>query len=243
MLIGVIADLHANLEATRAVLKALGKVKPDKVICLGDITGYNPNPNEVVDLIRMYQIPTVMGNHDAAVCGVEDPWFFRAAAKKVIEWQYEKLGEDNRRWLASTPEQIRFNCQSVGVHGSPSNRDDYIVDWLDAMRQMEHLNGKDLRLCFFGHTHRPALFADKGTVQYDPAVSFYHLQPDARYFINPGAVGQPRDRDSRAAFGLFDTDKMTFEFRRVEYDMETTGRKIIEAGLPEELASRLLKGK
>ena len=74
-------------------------------------------------------------------------------------------------------------------------------------------------------------------------MSFYHLQSDARYFINPGAVGQPRDRDSRAAFGLFDTDKMTFEFRRVEYDIETTGRKIVEAGLPEELASRLLKGK
>ncbi len=243
MLIAIITDLHANLEATNAVLKAVKTDRPDKVICLGDLTGYNANPNEVVDIIREYEIPTIMGNHDAAVCGLEDPWFFRAAAKTVIEWQYEQLREDNRRWLSSVPEQMRFNCNCLGVHGSPTHRDDYIVDWLDAMRQMEHLDGDDLRICFFGHTHRPAFFSDKGTQQFDPLARTYQIQKGNRYLINPGAVGQPRDRDPRAAYGLFDTDKMEVEFRRVEYDIEACVRKIAAAGLPPELGQRLRKGK
>ncbi len=243
MLIGVITDLHANLEATKAVLQALKNDGAERVVCLGDLTGYNASPNEVLDLIREYQIPTVMGNHDAAVCGMEDPWFFRSAAKKVIQWQYEQLREEHKRWLTNAPEQVRFNCSCLGVHGSPINRDDYIVDWLDAMRQMEHLDATEMRICFFGHTHRPAFFSDKGAQQHDSGNSVYQLQAGNRYLINPGAVGQPRDRDPRAAYGLFDSEKMTFEFKRVPYDIETTMRKIMEAGLPVELAQRLKKGK
>lgn len=243
MLIAIISDLHANLEATQAVFRELDKRKPEKIVCLGDLTGYNASPNEVVDIIRERQIPTVMGNHDAAVCGLEDPWFFRSSAKRAIEWQMELLRDDNRRWLATAPERIKFNCASLGVHGSPGCRDDYIIDWLDAMRQMEYLDGKNLRLCFYGHSHRPALFSDKGAAQSVQADSIHPLGPANRYFINPGAVGQPRDRDPRAAYGYYDTDKQTFEFCRVDYDIARCQRRILEAGLPEDLASRLAKGK
>lgn len=243
MLIAVVTDLHANLEATEAVFREIDKRKPDIVICLGDLTGYNANPNEVIDIVRGRKVPTVMGNHDAAVCGLEDPWFFRASAKKAIEWQFEQVREDNRQWLASAPEQIKFNGQCLGVHGSPSSRDDYIVDWLDAMRQMEYLDGRDARICFFGHSHRPSFFSDKGGVPVLGTANTYHLDPTSRYFINPGAVGQPRDRDPRAAFGLFETDKLTFEFCRVEYDVEECARKVMDAGLPPELAQRLARGK
>lgn len=243
MLIAIIADLHANLEATGAVFEGIERRKPDKILCLGDLTGYNANPNEVVDEVRGRAIPCVMGNHDAACCGLEDPWFFRAAAKKAIETHFEFLRDDNKRWLSSCPEQITFNGTCLGVHGSPSSRDDYIVDWLDAMRQLEYLNGRSINVCFFGHSHRPSFFSEKGSSNNISAGVVVQLQPGNRYFINPGAVGQPRDRDPRAAFGLFDTTKMTFEFCRVEYDVKTTQRKILQAGLPGELARRLAKGK
>jgi len=243
MLIGIIADLHANLEATTAIFKGLDKRKPDQIICLGDLTGYNANPNEVVEIIREREIPTVMGNHDAAVCGLEDPWFFRASAKKAIEWQFEELRDDNKRWLASAPEQIMFDGCCLGVHGSPGSRDDYIIDWLDAMRQIEFLNGREVTVCFFGHSHRASFFSDKGNSQPTTPNSVCQLNPANRYFINPSAGGQPRDRDPRAGFGLYDTEKMTFEFCRAEYDIEACAKKILECGLPPELARRLSKGK
>jgi predicted phosphodiesterase len=243
MVIAIIADLHANLEATQAVFREIDKRRPDSIICLGDLTGYNANPNEVIDIVRAREIPTVMGNHDAAVCGLEDPWFFRAAAKRAIEWQFEQIREDNRTWLSSAPEQIRFNGSCLAVHGSPSSRDDYIVDWLDAMRQLEFLNGRDINICFFGHSHRPSLFSETGNMNSTGNKNVYQLQASNRYFINPGAVGQPRDRDPRAAFGFFDSDKLTFEFCRVEYDIEACTEKIVRAGLPSELARRLSLGK
>jgi predicted phosphodiesterase len=242
MRIGIIADLHSNLEATTAIFKELDKRSPDHFVCLGDLTGYNSSPNEVVDIIRAREIPCLMGNHDAACCGAEDPWFFRAAAKQVIEWQFEELRDDNKRWLANLPEQIVFKKFCLGVHGSPSSRDDYIIDWLDAMRQMEYLNGRDVKVCFFGHSHRPSFFSEKGNAAANSS-NVRQLQPNNRYFINPGAVGQPRDRDPRAAAGLFDVEKMEFEFIRVDYDIDTCQRKIMQAGLPAELARRLSKGK
>ncbi|MCP4638999.1 MAG: metallophosphoesterase family protein [bacterium] len=243
MRIAIIADLHANLEAVSAVFRQIDALKPDKTICLGDLVGYNANPNEVVDMVREREIPVVMGNHDAAVCGLEDPWFFRAAAKKAIEWQFDRVRDDNRKWLASCPEQIVFRGSYVGVHGSPSSRDDYIIDWLDAMRQLEYLNGREVNACFFGHSHRPSFFSEKGNAPPSDGTNIRELHPSNRYFINPGAVGQPRDRDPRAAFGLFDAQKMTFEFCRVEYDVEACQKKILQAGLPGELARRLARGK
>ncbi len=243
MLIAIITDLHANLEATRAVFTEIDKRKPDSILCLGDLTGYNANPNEVIDIIRERKIPTIMGNHDAAVCGLEDPWFFRAAAKKAVEWQFDRVRPDNKRWLAQAPEQMTFEPNCMGVHGAPSSRDDYIIDWLDAMRQMEFIVNKNVNVCFFGHSHRPAFFCEQGNMQVLETPSIQHLRPRTRYLINPGAAGQPRDRDPRAAYGLFDTTKMTFEFCRVEYDIEACASKVIEAGLPPMLARRLSKGK
>lgn len=242
MQIAIIADLHANLEATLAVFREIDKRSPDRIVCLGDLTGYNANPNEVVDIIRDREIPCIMGNHDAAVCGLEDPWFFRAAAKQVIEWQIDELRDDNRRWLAMCPEQIVFRGTCLGVHGSPSSRDDYIIDWLDAMRQLEYLNGRDVTICFFGHSHRPSFFSEKGNTTVSNS-NIRQFQPANRYFVNPGAVGQPRDRDPRAAYGFYDTEKNTFEFCRTEYDIDTCQRKILAAGLPMELARRLAVGK
>jgi predicted phosphodiesterase len=251
MLIGLISDLHANLEATLAVLRELDRTGPDTVVSLGDLTGYGANPNEVVDLIRERHIPTIMGNHDAVVSGLEEPWFFRESAKRAVAWQAERLREDNRKWLASLPEQARFNGCCLGVHGSPSNRDEYINDWLDAVRQVDVMNEQHAHICFFGHSHKAALFSETGHTPYEngpsqagfPQKAAYKLEDGNRYLINPGSVGQPRDGDLRAAFGLFDLEGKAFEFRRVEYDVALAQRKILKAGLPPDLASRLSLGK
>ena len=243
MLIGVISDLHANLEATLAVLGKLDTIRPDRIVCLGDVAGYSANPNEVIDILRQREIVTLMGNHDAAACGLEMPWFFNARAQAAIEWQAERLRTDNRHWLRDLPRTIRCDESSLCVHGAPRNRDDYILDWLDAMRQLEFLNGTGIRVCLFGHSHFAALFGEKGSAPSAGTPDRHTLDRENRYLINPGSVGQPRDGDSRAAFGLFETEAMTFEFHRVEYDIEETARKIVDAGLPVELARRLPRGR
>lgn len=243
MLIAVISDLHANLEATQTVFAEIDRRSPDRIVCLGDLVGYNANPNEVMDIVRERNIETIMGNHDAAVCGLEDPWFFRSAAKKAIQWQLEVIRDEHKAYLKTLPEKMRFFEGCLGVHGSPGHRDDYIIDWLDAMRQMEHLDGRTEKICFFGHSHRQAFFSDKGATELTGRQDTYHLHPMNRYFLNPGAVGQPRDRDPRAAFLFFETEKMTVEYCRVDYDIAKTQKRIVDAGLPVELAKRLAKGK
>lgn len=243
MLYAIISDLHSNLPATRAVLDDIDRQNPDAIMCLGDLTGYGASPNEVVDILRERNIPSVMGNHDAAASGKEEPWFFRSAAKRAIQWQNSAIRPDNRAWLAQLPEQIEFAGCCLAVHGSPGNRDDYIIDWLDAVRAMEHLNDKERRVCFFGHSHRVALFNTNGLTVENPKTQRYTVDQRSRFLINPGAVGQPRDGDPRAAYAMFDIDAGTIEFRRVEYDISEAQQHILAAGLPPALASRLEKGK
>jgi len=159
MRFAVIADVHGNLEALEAVLNELEKLGVDQIFSLGDIVGYNANPNECLDVLRERGVPSVLGNHDAAVCGLEDPWFFRAAARTAAEWSSEQLRDDNREFLKALPEEMTFNTVCLGVHGSLTSKDDYIIDWLDAMRQLEYLEDRPIDICFFGHSHRPAIFS------------------------------------------------------------------------------------
>ena len=243
MLLGVIADLHANLEATCAVLQKLDKVRPASIICLGDVTGYYANPNEVIEILRERDIPIVLGNHDAAVCGLDEPWFFNENAQAAIHWQRANTKREHIEWLRSAAGELRVNWETLAVHGAPGNRDDYILDWLDSMRYVDYLVTAQVRVCLFGHSHRPCIFGDRGIQPKPNQNGAFVLNPHNRYFVNPGSVGQPRDRDSRAAFGLYETDNNTFEFCRVEYDIEKTMARTLEAGLPPKLAYRLAKGK
>lgn len=243
MLLAIIADLHANLEASQAVFAQLDEIRPDRVICLGDITGYYSNPNEVVALVRERNIEMLMGNHDSAVCGLEEPWFFNDNAQAAIKWQTQILLPEHREWLAARPSQLNVDSNTIAVHGAPGNRDDYIVDWLDAMRHMEQLSRMNVRICFFGHSHRATMLSERGSLLRKNGANSFDISPANRYFINPGSVGQPRDRDPRAAFGLYDTESRKFEFHRVEYDMDTAARKVLNAGLPVQLARRLLEGR
>jgi len=243
MRLEVISDIHANLEAFQAVLKKIDKRGVDQIYHLGDVVGYYANPNECVDLLRKRGIVTIMGNHDAAACGLEEPVFFRSAAKKAALWTSDQLRDDVREYLRSLPDEVTFGPSCLGVHGSPTSRDDYIIDWLDAMRQLEYLNGRPVDICFFGHSHKASLFSERGSQHSLEASHKHKLQPGSRYFINPGAVGQPRDRDPRAAYGVFDTESLVMSFYRAEYDVDRTCKKLRKAGLPIQLAHRLYHGK
>jgi diadenosine tetraphosphatase ApaH/serine/threonine PP2A family protein phosphatase len=243
MLIGIITDLHSNLEATLAVLRALDERGLDNIYCLGDIAGYNANPNEVVELIRSRGIPRIMGNHDAVVSGLEKPTFYSSMAVAALAWQEKVVSAENREWLSQSPEQLRIGEKCLGVHGAPSDRDVYIVDWLDAMNEFTLLNNAGVEVCFFGHTHRASFFRDQGHVSIPTTNSECRLAAGNRYLINPGAVGQPRDGDPRAAYGIMNTDNLVFEFHRVEYDIPTAAQKILDVGLPKQLAQRLFRGK
>jgi diadenosine tetraphosphatase ApaH/serine/threonine PP2A family protein phosphatase len=235
---GIISDIHANLEAFRSVLAEIDGGDIDRVICLGDIVGYGADPNECVEIIRERGFTSLIGNHDAAACGLYEPVDFNPAARDAVLWTREKLSERNREFLAALPEKARIDGFIV-VHGSPSDPDKYILSIYDAAPEFKLL--EDTGLCFFGHTHVSVFYSlDKGRITESRARGF-QLREGAMYLVNPGSVGQPRDRDPRASFLIYD-DRGNVEFRRVEYSIEGAQKKIIDSGLDRFLAERLSYG-
>jgi diadenosine tetraphosphatase ApaH/serine/threonine PP2A family protein phosphatase len=239
----VISDIHANIQALNAVLSAA--TKWDCVLMLGDVVGYGANPNAVIDrLCALPRITTVRGNHDKVAVGLELATGFNPVARHSISWTASVLTPKNRDWLKSLPpgpvtiEKILEIC-----HGSPMDEDAYVFDDLSADRALRALRTP---LCLFGHTHIPAAYhRHAGFTALDPPRGVAHtlLIDDGQYLINCGAVGQPRDGDPRAAFGLLDTATKTLEIRRVTYDVDGAQEEIAKAGLPEILARRLAMGR
>jgi len=237
----VISDLHANLEAFEAVLEVIRGRGADQIVCLGDVVGYNANPNECVDLVRELEIPTICGNHDAVACGLEEPWGFNPIALSAALWTRDHLREDNHRWLKGLEVNRTFE-HFVAAHGSPTDRDCYLFSWEDVIPHFQFLEQRERKLCFFGHTHCPGIYASDGVYTVDEE-SRFALNDDKAFFINPGSAGQPRDGDRRASFGLYDSDAGVYELVRVEYDVARAADKVIAAGLPSFLAERLSLGR
>lgn len=241
----VVSDLHSNMEALRAVMQRVRRKKFDTVICLGDFVGYGAQPNQVLDLMRTMKARKlyIRGNHDRVVAGLDDAAGFNQAAKAAALWTRDHLSKPNRRFL----QDLTLGPLSVnGVmlcHGSPYDEDEYVFNVHHAA-QVLSLFGVPFIL--FGHTHLPAVFSIdrhhnvKGfAVRDDRTVK---LEPGLRYLINPGSVGQPRDRNADAACIIFDSDKRTAQFLRVEYDVPKAQAAILKAGLPDILAARLQYG-
>ena len=241
--IAIIADIHANLEALQAVLERIHALNVDEIVCLGDIVGYNGNPNECADILRRDKILSVLGNHDACAAGLEEPYRFNALARSALLWTREQLTEENRSFLLELPREKRVH-DCILFHGSIHDTNRYILSRDDVEQNFQSLAGLPgaLHFGFFGHTHiRMALCDNQGSVLMRKALELA-LSPDKRYLINPGSVGQPRDGDPRAAFLVYDaTDHVVF-FHRVEYVIRRCQDKIIRAGLPPQLAERLEKG-
>ncbi len=246
----VISDIHANREGLAAILAAAPA--HDVVWNLGDLVGYGANPNEVIDEARRLGSVFVRGNHDRACCGLGGADDFNPIAQAACRWTECVLTGEHRDWLRHlTPGPISPDGPQVScVHGSPIDEDEYIVTVRDAWPS---LHDTDKRITFFGHTHMQGGFATNGeewlrlTPQYrtrDEAETFeLQLRDGARYLLNPGSVGQPRDGDWRAAFAVYDDQQMLLTWYRVPYDIHEAQERIVRAGLPPRLASRLKEGR
>ncbi len=240
----VITDLHANLEALDVVLADAAVRGYDRTLVLGDIVGYGPDPNAVIDrVIGQNPYAIVRGNHDKIAFGIEQAEGFNVSARTAAEWTLNALTPAHRDWLINLPQGPTLVDDCVEIcHGSPLDEDEYIFDELDARRAIDSARQ---RLCLFGHTHVAMVFRLAGRAigfVNVPGTSFT-LDAEAKYLVNPGAVGQPRDSDPRAAYAIFDAGAKQLEMYRLEYPLERTQQKMVTAGLPEPLVRRLAAGR
>lgn len=249
MRIGVLADVHSNLEALEAVLEDMGRV--DQIWCLGDVVGYGPEPNACCEVLsqgnlqsqRTQKVICVAGNHDWGVLGKLDLAWFNNFAREAITITQKIIKKEPRTFLESLPEIQKLD-KVVLVHGSvrePLTK--YIFERHQAAINFENFSEK---ICFVGHTHYPVIFEMDEEIVREIVPHFQKkvkLRKGCRYIINPGSVGQPRDGDWRASYGLFDDHNLSFEFRRVEYPIEKNQKKMRKLGLPEFLVQRLSLGR
>ncbi|SRR5581483_5003605 len=238
----VFSDIHANYTALEAVLDDAGTV--DECWCLGDLVGYGPDPNAVVEQIReLPHLTCLLGNHDVAVIGDMALEAFNGDARRSLMWTERVLTADNMDFLRALPQHAKVRGDVTLAHGSP--RDpvwEYVLNTLSARLNFDHFATP---YCFVGHSHIQCMFhmneqADRVTMEVVRAGEPMMLTP--RTILNPGSVGQPRDRDSRAAYAIYDTHACVWEARRVEYNVAEVQKRIREAGLPEKHAARLGEG-
>ncbi len=248
MTFAVISDVHANLEALTAVMDALEELPHDSLLCLGDLVGYNPDPERCAGLVLAQSALIVRGNHDKAVAGLMDLDWFNPVAAGAVRWTrriMQPATVARLRGLAAGPVEVGAGAPGVlACHGSPFDEDAYLLSREHFRTALDRLaeDHPDARICLFGHTHVPGVVEERaGRVRLigDPEV---RLAPDARYLLNPGSVGQPRDGNPRASFAILDTDRGSWKTIRVAYPIRETRRKIAAAGLPPELAERLGAG-
>jgi predicted phosphodiesterase len=243
----VLTDIHANLEALEACLADAQARGYDATLVLGDLVGYGPDPNVVVDRVQaLAPVAIVRGNHDKVACGLEQAEGFNAVAKSAAKWTLDVLRPAHRDWLCALAEGPIDVDETVEIcHGSPFDEDAYIFDELDAVRALKVANRP---LCLFGHTHYPVTF-ELSDESFDSVGSasapqmIVQMRDGCKYLLNPGSVGQPRDGDPRAAYAIADTTRRRIDLYRLKYPVEETQAKIVKAGLPEVLAQRLAVGR
>jgi diadenosine tetraphosphatase ApaH/serine/threonine PP2A family protein phosphatase len=243
----VISDIHANLEAYETVMAEAASLNYERLLVLGDLVGYGADPNAVCERVRALSPHAIIrGNHDKVGSGVESPEGFNAVARNAIRWTYDTLTRENREWLAALPKGPVIVDELIEIcHGAPFDEDAYVFDDLDALRAM---NASRRPLCLFGHTHVQVGHQLTGgefglsTADDDRPLTI-PLVSSTRYLINPGSVGQPRDGDPRAGFGLVDTSRREITIYRVDYPIAHAQARISEEGLPEVLAERLALGR
>jgi diadenosine tetraphosphatase ApaH/serine/threonine PP2A family protein phosphatase len=224
--IGIISDIHSNLEALEVLLRRLDREGVERIYCLGDVVGYGANPNECVEKVRELCRVCIMGNHDDALNGGTAIEYFNPYARAALEWTARIITDDNLTYLKSLP-VTHTDDKLLMVHATPADPAawSYILRPDDAEQHFRVMD--DGVTAFIGHSHLPARFEDAAT---------------HKAIINVGSVGQPRDRDPRASCGLYDTASGTFEWIREVYPVQEAARKIRQANLPEFLAARLFIG-
>ncbi|HEY7441223.1 MAG TPA: metallophosphoesterase family protein [Vicinamibacterales bacterium] len=244
----ILSDIHGNLEALDAVLAHAAAQEFDNVLVLGDLVGYGADPNAVVDAIRALDpFSVIRGNHDKVAARLEGAEAFNIAARKAISWTTQTLTAKNLDYLAALEEGPLLVDDQVEIcHGAPSDEDEYLFEVRDAVRALRDAKRP---ICFFGHTHVQIVYqlSDEGELDVSgsdaSSARRLSLLGSHKYLINPGSIGQPRDGDPRAAYGLLDSEIQELKLFRVSYAVDRAQAKIRQAGLPEVLASRLAVGR
>jgi len=243
----ILSDIHANLTALQSAVAAV-EGRWDRALCLGDIVGYGPDPNQAMDFVRSLDPVIIRGNHDKAACGITDASDFNPVARIAAEWTTAQLRPENLEFLHQLP-MGPVNVDGLTlVHGAVADEDEYVFAPGQAL---QGLLESPSAVTFFGHTHFQGGFSYRGTqlevIQMKPlpgpSFSALQLNEDTRYLLNPGSIGQPRDGDSRAAFAIADMGHHVTEFWRVPYDIEAVQARMREAKLPEVLVQRLTYGR
>ncbi|HLV19801.1 MAG TPA: metallophosphoesterase family protein [Polyangiaceae bacterium] len=244
MRLGILSDIHANYEALSAVLEAFGDEVIDDYYCLGDTVGYGGSPNECADVVRGLVKATILGNHDAAVAGRMDYSYYYEAARQALDLHAQVLSETNMAWLRGLPYQIKLEDVDVQLcHGSPIRLEEFEYIFApEQARECLPIYDQLGHITLIGHSHLCKVFAlTRDSVEELPPIDF-DLEPQKKYIVSVGSVGQPRDYDNRASYTVYDSNRKRFEFKRVEYDIETAADKVLRAKLERNFAHRLFIG-
>lgn len=228
----IVSDLHSNLEAVLAVFKEIQKEGIHDIYCLGDVIGYGPNPNELLSLAKKFKF-TILGNHDEAVLNGKELEDFNPIAAEAVLWTKDEisyptvskeLSDENRSYLQKMKKMV-IKDRSLFAHGSALNNMEYIMNYFDSLESFKYMEQHKINVCFVGHTHRPGIFLE-GNVNMLPfdAEDFYTINEDSRMIVNAGSVGQSRDNSWKACYIIVDENRLFY--RRVEYDVDKTIRKI-----------------
>jgi diadenosine tetraphosphatase ApaH/serine/threonine PP2A family protein phosphatase len=244
MRLALISDIHSNLEALKAVLDDIDTQSITETVCLGDIVGYGVNPNECVELVKGKCPIILLGNHDAAAVGLLSTHHFNIHAKIAIEWTVETMKKGPLAFLHSLPLREVKDSATL-VHATPyePNMWYYITSLEEAVFNFQFF---ETQFCFIGHTHIPIIIVldnEKELYVHQDAQIDYSAMNGSRFLVNVGSVGQPRDRDPRACYGILDTDKKVFSLRRIEYDVAKTQASMRKFKMPEFLIARLSEGR
>jgi diadenosine tetraphosphatase ApaH/serine/threonine PP2A family protein phosphatase len=232
MRIAIISDIHSNFEALASAISQIDALYVDEIFCLGDIIGYGPYPNECMNLVRERCTAVVKGNHDSGLTGETPLAHFNQYGRSAITWTQKQISGDNLKYLKELP-LVSVQDDVTLVHASPLKPEmwTYVIAWPDAQ---ECFKAFETSLCFIGHTHVPVIVGEDSSIN--------SFRKGSRYLINVGSIGQPRDGNPYASFGLLDTEKWIYENIRVAYDVEKTADAISRAKLPEFLGKRLFLG-
>ncbi|HXA45797.1 MAG TPA: metallophosphoesterase family protein [Candidatus Angelobacter sp.] len=236
----IIADIHGNIDAFQVALEDIRAQNATHIVCLGDVVGYNARPKECLQIVRDMGIPCVKGNHDEYCSSEEHLEGFNPHAADAVHWTRNQLNDEDKKWLREL-KYSRMAANFTMVHATldAPERWGYVFDKLAAAASFPY---QTTQMCFFGHTHVPVAFM-RDTVVRGGTYSKFKIDPAKKYFINVGAIGQPRDNNPKAAYVIYDMDACTIELRRLDYDIAAAQAKIREAGLPERLAERLAYGR
>jgi predicted phosphodiesterase len=243
----ILADIHANLDALNAVLERVKKERIDKYIILGDVLDYGAEPNETIEVLRkLSPQEAVRGDHEKIFTGELSEEYFDPEVLRCSRWTKEHLTKESAAYIKSLPGGPRIIDDTFEiVHGSYPDEDMYILDSEILITSFKCLK---TTLGFFGHTHVPVIFIQKGSGKNEMAgfrgsEKVFHLADGERCLINPGSVGQPRDNNPDAGFAVFDNIAKTVTMYRIQYDKDSAAKKIMDAGLPDFFAQRLIAGK